>query len=86
MEDDAQTLHREWRAIVLSKLTSLEIGLETLKNEVVNVKLHTVSIEEHELLKARVQELENLRNKALAIWAVIQVITVGLGWLLNYLK
>lgn len=80
MEDEAQIFHKEWRAIVLSKLNELAAEQKSIKSTVTEIQLHQVSKKEYEELVSRVKILEELKTKALAIWAFIQLITMAAAW------
>ena len=85
MDKDAHELQREWRAIVLAKLDSLEKGQDRIKEELVYLKIHSVQSEEHLKLEARVRKLEDTKVKALGAWIVIQGIGVAIAWLIPLL-
>jgi hypothetical protein len=85
MEEEAQILHKEWRTIVLNKLDSLETQVQTVKNDVVFVKMHAITFEHYEKLDARIKALEDIKTKALAIWAAIQVTSVVIAWFVSIL-
>jgi len=83
--EDGSELHREWRAIVLSKLDTLERGQKAVEEKVVGFAMNTVKNEDYERLEARVRSLEETKVKALAAWAVIQGLSVAAAWLVSVL-
>jgi hypothetical protein len=62
--DEINELQKEWRAIVLDKLTSLEDGQKDLKQDIVDIK--TTFVKQHaleSLREANRNDIEALRNK-----------------------
>ena len=88
MSDDSNSeMQREWRAIVISKLDSLEAGQNQLKSEVGGVKAtlaeqqaresvrssqNATYLSELKLLETKIEELEAFKSKAVGVILAIQ--------------
>lgn len=77
-ESESLEMHKEWRAIVLNKLTSLELGQKSVADEISNIKSNFVKQAEINTLQGRVDELEKFKWKLVGamlalqgVWAVI---------------
>lgn len=90
MEDQLNDLQREWRAIVLSKLNSLEAGQSKLASDIVEIKTSFVQQSQYQQkinsLEKKISELEKFKYKVIAWVAALQIIIGFILWLLNYLK
>lgn len=83
--DEGLELQREWRQIVLSKLESLERGQKAVEEKLVDFTVNAVRLEDYERLELRVRDLETTKIKVLAVWAVIQSLSIGIAWLVTTL-
>ena len=83
--DDSSELQREWRAIVLSKLDTLERGQKAVEEKLISFAMTTVKADDYERLENRVRSLEETKVKALAAWAVIQGLSVAAAWIVSVL-
>lgn len=83
MSEDIQELQKEWRAIVLTRLEALSIQLETIKQELTLMKINSVRLEDFKKLESDVEDLKALKNKMIAAWAAIQVVSVILAWVIS---
>ena len=72
---DLNQLHLEWRAIVLDKLNSLEVGQNSLSREIVDIKTSFAQQAELKELREKVSVLESFRFKLVGGLLTLQVIT-----------
>jgi hypothetical protein len=64
MADEVNELQREWRAIVLEKLSSLEEGQQRMRTDIVDIKTSFVRQNALEELRiANRTEIETMRSK-----------------------
>ena len=86
VDNDLSEYQKEWRAIVLDKLTSLELGQKELRSEMVDMKttyarqqelekLKEASRAEVAMLAIKVENLVSFKNKLIGI-------TIGLNGLM----
>ena len=85
--DEINELHKEWRAIVLDKLTSLEVGQKELKSDIIDIKttfvkqqalesLREANRVEIELIKDKVEKLDYFKAKVVGIVIGVQTLLV----------
>lgn len=70
-------LQKEWRSIVLEKLSSLERGQNNLRDKVDAIKDEFTTLEELNVLRNKVEILENFKYKLVGIFLAAQCI-IGL--------
>lgn len=70
-------LQKEWRSIVLEKLSALERGQNNLRDKVDTIKEEFTTAEELNVLRLKVEILENFKYKLLGIFISAQCI-IGL--------
>ena len=91
MSEDVNELQKEWRAIVLDKLSSLENTQNDIKRDIVDIKTSFVrqhTLEEKDAayraevadLKRRVEELSNFRWKLVGILLGSNAVFVVVAW------
>lgn len=73
MDDLINDLQKEWRAIVLTKLSSLEASQISLAREISDMKTTFAHQVEMETLKDRVNDLERSKAKFLGIILGVQL-------------
>lgn len=83
MSEDLSQFQQEWRAIVLSKLNSLETGMAKLSSEIVDMKIKTSEIEEIKSLKDKVEKLEAFKYKALGVITAANVLVASIAWVVT---
>lgn len=76
-ESQIYDLQKEWRSIVLEKLSALERGQNTLRDKVDLIKEEFTTTEELHSLRGKVEILENFKYKLLGIFISAQCI-IGL--------
>jgi len=76
-------LQKEWRAIVLSKLTTLEKTQVDLRDDIANMRTTFANQAELAALKVKVEKLENFRAKAVGIFLAVQAMVGILVYLLD---
>ena len=79
-------LQKEWRAIVLDKLSSLEKSQADLKNEISDMKTTFANQAELSALKLKVDSLETFKAKAVGIIIALQAVFGVIGYLLGLVK
>ncbi len=84
-EEDALELHKEWRAIVLAKLDSLEKGQKKMEDDLVILRMQSVRGEEYTKLENRVRGLEDMKVKLIATWTVLQGASIFVAWLISFI-
>lgn len=82
-EDTTRELQAEWRSIVLSKLNGLESGMASLNKDITDIKLNAAKLTDLENLREQVDDLRLWKAKVIGICIGINVIGVGLGWLIQ---
>lgn len=92
-EEDVTNLQKEWRAIVLDKLSSLETGQNELKRDIVEIKtsfarqnaledLRVASRAELEGLRSKIDDLSAFRYKLVGIAIGVNALLSVLGYLI----
>ena len=85
MEDGGLELQKEWRQIVLNKLDTLERGQKAVEDKLINFTMNAAKLDEFHRLEIRVRDLEETKIKALAIWALVQGLSVAAAWIISLL-
>ena len=91
-EDSTHELQKEWRAIVLDKLSHLEIGQNELKRDIVDIKtsfarqnaledLRVASRAELEVLRTKIDDLSAFKFKLVGIAIGVNTVLTALGYL-----
>jgi hypothetical protein len=80
MSEDVNELQKEWRAIVLAKLTSLEQTQSELRRDIADMKGNYVTWTEFLALRAEVDVLREFKAKALGIIIALNSVAALLGW------
>lgn len=84
--DESLDLQREYRQIVLQKLSSLETGQKALEEKLAVILVNAVRMDEFKGLSERVRALEELKLKAIGAWVVVQGISVFIVWVVSALR
>lgn len=86
-DDDLGQMQQEWRAIVLSKLSGLELGQLTLQKDLIDIRLSMASLDHLDQvstvidkLQERVKTLEQFQQKLLGVLLALNVSVMLLGW------
>ena len=85
MADEVNELQREWRAIVLEKLSGLEAGQAQMRTDIVDIKTSFVKQqaledlrksygEELQLMKDKIDELNAFKYKLIGISLAVNVV------------
>lgn len=94
MDEQLNDLQREWRAIVLSKLNSLESGQSKLASDIVEIKTSFVHQTQYQAkiavlekknkdLEDKIDELEKFKIKLVAVVLTLQTVGFGILWLMK---
>ena len=81
--DDLGQMQSEWRAIVLSKLNSLENGQNQMQRDISAISTTCASVTDLRLLQEKVEHLESWKAKATGIVIAFNIVAVFLGWLIQ---
>lgn len=76
-------LQKEWRAIVLDKLSNLEKNQSDLKTDISDMKTTFANQAQLATLQARVDTLEKFKAKALGFIIAFNFIGGVLGWIIS---
>lgn len=76
-------LQKEWRAIVLDKLNTLEANQTELKNNISDMKTTFANQAEFTTLKVKVEELESFKAKALGVIVALQAVFGVVAYLIG---
>ena len=93
--DEIVELQKEWRAIVLDKLTSVEQGQKELKSDVVDIKTTFVKQQALDLLREsnrtdlkdlndKVDKLVSFKYKLVGIFLGVQGLLFVIAWFLSH--
>jgi|ERR1017187_3200292 hypothetical protein len=93
--DELSEMQKEWRAIVLDKLTSVELSQRELKTDIVDIKttfvkqqaletLRETNRADIETLRTKVDSLEAFKYKLIGIAISVEVIVGFVVWLLEH--
>ena len=88
MSEDVNELQREWRAIVLDKLSTVEKGQNEIKRDIVDIKtsfakqqaleeLRAANDREIAILRAKIEELNAFKYKIIGIAIGVNAIVSG---------
>ena len=91
MGEDANELQKEWRAIVLDKLSTLEKGQKEIKDDIVDIKttfvrqqaleeLRTANNREIEILRGKIEDLNAFKYKLIGIAIGANLIISAVGF------
>jgi hypothetical protein len=83
MSEDVNELQKEWRAIVLAKLTALENNQTELRRDIADMKGNYVTWTEYLTLKKEVEILKEFKTKAVTIIVAANAFAAVLGWALQ---
>lgn len=78
-------LQKEWRAIVLDKLTTLELNQAELKNNISDMKTTFANQAELAALKTKVEVLESFKSKAIGAMIALQLVGGVLAYIISFL-
>ena len=78
-------LQKEWRAIVLDKLSILEKNQADLKTNISDMKTSFANQAEFATLKTKVEALENFKSKAMGVIVGVNFVGMLLGSLITYI-
>ena len=85
-DNDNNEMQREWRAIVLSKLSSLETSHKDLNTNIQEIKTSFAKQQTIDILQGRVDELEKFKSKLVGFTLAFQVVWVIVTFLLYYFQ
>ena len=85
MSEDISELQKEWRAIVLSKLSSLEASLSNVQKDIVDVKLTFAQQKEIDELTTKVDKLEAFKARLMGIDVGLNILGVFIGYVLEHM-
>lgn len=85
--EETLELHKEWRAIVLSKLNNLESGQQAAVKEIGDLKTTVAQTnsmnDEIKTLTLKVEKLEAFRSRLIGMFFAANTIAGILGWLIS---
>lgn len=83
MSEDVNELQKEWRAIVLAKLTTLEANQAELRRDIADMKGNYVNWNEYLALKKEVDILKEFKTKAVTLILAANAVVAVIGWALQ---
>lgn len=83
MSDDISQLQQEWRAIVLKKLDSLEVGQEKISKELTEHRVTSPTRQDLLFLDERIKILEESKSKFTGIMVGINTVILIIAWLIQ---
>lgn len=82
--DELSEMQKEWRAIVLDKLTSVEQTQKEIKAEIVSIQTTFAKQSEINELREKVDKLENFKYKLVGIFLGAQGVIAAIIWFIEH--
>ena len=80
MSEDINELHKEWRAIVLSKLNNLEANQNDIRQDIADVKTSFAQEADLKSLHKEVDKLKEFKSKTIGIIVAANFIIGLIMW------
>lgn len=85
--EEASELHKEWRAIVLAKLNSLEVGQQVNSKDLNELKITVARMSDQSAelntLREKVERLESFKAKIVGALIAANAIGGVVGWFIS---
>lgn len=83
MAEEVSQLQQEWRAIVISELSSLKNSVDNLRKEVGDVKTSVAQAAEVQSLRLEVDKLKEFKAKIIGITIALNAIGAAIAWFIS---
>lgn len=83
MAEEVSQLQIEWRAIVISELSSLKNSVDNLRKEVGDVKTSVAQAAEVQSLRVEVDKLKEFKAKIIGITIALNAVGAVVAWFIS---